>query len=97
MAPLTDEWIEEQLRLCKEATKEGVNIGFAVIAMNEGYPLVLKELLRLRKQRCETCHFFHYDDLGNEWLCSLRITDNMPDWYCADWKQRKDATDANTE
>jgi len=68
-----------------------------IAAAREGYPLMLKELLRLRKQRCETCHFFHYDALRNEWLCSLRITDNMPDWYCADWKSKEEAADASSE
>jgi len=119
---LTDEWIEEQLRLCGAATEEpwrterwpdqvdicnvaviaGAYAGkyyvapamlpqnaIFIAAAREGYSLVLREVLRLRKQRCETCHFFHYDDLRNEWLCSLRITDNMPDWYCADWKPRE--------
>jgi len=47
--PLTEEWIEEQQRLCEEATREGVNMNFAVIALREGYPLVLKEVLRLKR------------------------------------------------
>jgi len=99
--PLTNEWIKEQLEICEKAVPPGQLVRSAdarfIAAAREGYPLVLKEVMRLRKQRCETCHFFHYDDLGNEWLCSFRITDNMPDWYCANWKPREEAADASTD
>jgi len=102
-APLTDEWIEDQLKLCEEATKgpwlasHGSGTGHGhlrvkatnhltpwmqrqadchfIEAMREGYPLLLKEVLRLRAEQnaeaeCVSCgEMFPQSELVDE-ICA---------------------------
>ena len=50
---LTDEWINEQLEICEKAVPPGQLVRSAdarfIAAAREGYPLVLKEVLRLKR------------------------------------------------
>ena len=80
----SDERIEEQLDLCKEATDPGTR---EVVAW------LVEEVRRLRQRRCETCKFFTYADEVFWYVCDRGNTgdDFGPDWGCANWQAKEDA------
>ena len=47
--PLTDEWIDEQLAICKNVEIDPTKWLEVAVAAHKGYLLVLKELLRLKR------------------------------------------------
>ena len=80
--PLTDEWINEQLEICEKAVPPGQLVRSAdtrfIAAAREGYPLVLKEVMRLRAEQnaeaeCVSCgEMFPQSELVDEMCDSCR-------------------------
>ena len=71
---ITDAWIEEQLAIIQSVVADPTLWLDAAIAAREGYPLVLKEVLRLRERLAGCPGLCAWSEQEGGYRCQHRMT-----------------------